>query len=482
MMLSMNKKQRLILIALICATFFHSAWATLNQIVQKADAKVVMGVMVQDATTGRIVYQYNADRLFLPASSMKIFTAVASLLELGPNFHFPTNVYTDAKFIQGGILTGNLYVTFSGDPTLTSADIVYLLEILRKRGIKQINGNVVLTFPFYTAQKYPPGGSEKDHVHPFGAPVTPVIIDQNALTFIISTTGAGQHANVSIHDPSGRIQFDNQLYTKKLGERCGLSYHLEGNFLSLKGCVAPRKQPYVERIALTDPASYAEGVVAMAIKHWGIIIKGKILQSSTPKSAILLESHASEALPVILSETLKPSNNVFANALYLKVGQMYWHQMATWKNSGLAVKFLLERYAKVSMKSATIIDGAGLSRDNRVTPRQMVDMLYKIKQHFELSNHFISALPVPGQKGTLIHRHIAADRLQRNIHAKTGTMKGIVGLAGYLPSANHHELVFAILTNATTPLVFKTDQVFIPLWKYKGLEDEICRYLMSVNT
>ncbi len=479
----MKRKFLLTLVGCVLTAYFHLASATIDQILQKSGSNAVMGVAVKDATTGRVIYQHNANRLFLPASSLKIYTAAAALILLGPNFHFPTSVYTDAPSIQPGVLKGNLYVTFSGDPTLTSSDIVEVLETLKKQGITQIQGNVILSFPDYSmAEKYPPNTAERDRIHPYGAPVLPVIIDQNALTFIIHTYGAGQQAEVSLNDPSGALRLSNGLYTKKPGQRCGLSYSLDDNhLLTLKGCVAPRREPYVERISLKDPASNAVGIVKMAIRHWNVNVTGQVIQGSMPMSAKLMNSHASEALPMILSDTLKPSNNVFANALYFKVGQVYWKKTATWQNSGLAVKAILENYAKVPMQSATIVDGAGLSRDNRVSPMQAVELLYSMEQKFALSDDFISALPVPGQKGTMAHRYIAPNHLQKQIHAKTGTVRGVVGLAGYLPSANHHTLIFAFMTNATNPLVFSTDQFSFPAWKYREIENDICRYLMKMN-
>lgn len=481
----MKRKFLWALTGLWLSTFFNVALATLDQIVQKTGREAVIGVAVKDVTTGHVIYQHNANRLFVPASSLKVYTAAAALIMLGPNFRFPTNVYTDAPSLTPGVLHGNLYVTFSGDPTLTSSDLVEVLSILQKKSITQIQGNIILVPPLYTAEKYPPGAVKNDRLHPYGAPITPVIVDQNAITFIIHTTRPGQLASVSVADPSNHVRITNSLYTKRPQTRaCSLSYHLdEQNQFNIHGCVIPRSAPYPERVPISNPMSYAEGVVGVGLKHWGVNVQGQIISNQTmPSTAKLLNSHTSAVLPQILADTLKPSNNVFANALYLKVGQIYWRKMATWENSGLAVKQILEKYAGVPMSSATLMDGAGLSRLDRVSPIQTIELLSYMEQKFQLSDDFISALPVPGEKGTMVHRHIMrSQEAQSHIHAKTGTMKGIVGLTGYLPSTNHHALVFSIITNSASNLVYSTDQVYLPLWKYRGLEDEICRYLMNAN-
>jgi D-alanyl-D-alanine carboxypeptidase/D-alanyl-D-alanine-endopeptidase (penicillin-binding protein 4) len=463
---------------------FCSPWAFagLDQIVQQSGKDAVMGVVVKDATTDRIIYQHNADHLFIPASSLKVYTGAAALIMLGPTYRFDTSLMTDAKTIRGGTLMGNLYVVFSGDPTLTSPDIMDVMSVLKKKAVNHVQGNVILVYPSYTGEKYPPGAMVSDRLHPYGAAVTPVIIDQNAITFLINTTRPGQLARVGASDASHRIHLiRNALYTKRPGTRaCGLSYHLdEQNQLSVQGCVAPSSAAYVERVPVGNPSAYAQDVVSMALAHWGVVVHGHILTGQAPASTMLLNVHQSEPLPKILAETLKPSNNVFANALYLKIGSVYWRQMATWQNSGLAIKQILEKYAGVPMKSAILVDGAGLSRMNRVTPMQTVTLLTNMQHKFMLSDDYISAFPVPGEKGTLKRWRLAPQVRQQNMHAKTGTMKGIVGLAGYLLSSNHHSIVFAIMTNSTSPQLAYSDHIPFASWKYRDLEGKICQYLMN---
>lgn len=480
----MRRKLLLILAGWMLAFLAPLAVAGLDQFVQQADKNAIMGVVVKDVSTGRIIYQHNADHLFIPASSLKVYTAAAALIMLGPNYHFETGVYTDARGVNSGTLNGNLYINFGGDPTLTSSNLVDVLSILKTKGITRIQGNVVLAYPAYTAEKYPPGVVASDRLHPYGAPITPVIIDQNATTFIITSTRPGQLAQISASDASHRIRvIRNALYTKRPGTKgCSLSYHLDNlNQLTVQGCIAPRSAPYVERVPLVNPSNYAEGVVNVGLKHWGVTVQGKVAPGQMPSSAQRLNVHQSDALPVILANTLKPSNNVFANALYLKVGLTYWRQMATWQNAGLAVKQILEKYAAVPMQSATMVDGAGLSRWNRITPMQTVTLLGNMEHKFMLSDDYISAFPVPGQKGTMMHWHIAPQAQQEHIHAKTGTMKGIVGLAGYMLSANHHPLVFAIMTNSTSSQLSVSDHVGLATWKYRQLEDKICHYLMNTS-
>ena len=121
----MKIKQWMILILLITTQCIFTAQAAnklqqdINAIIAQANLPATIGIVVQSAKTGNILYQKNPNQLFVPASNLKLFTAIAGLLYLGPDYQFQTVIATDAEHITNGILEGNLYVKFSGDPDLT---------------------------------------------------------------------------------------------------------------------------------------------------------------------------------------------------------------------------------------------------------------------------------------------------------------------------------------------------------------------------
>jgi serine-type D-Ala-D-Ala carboxypeptidase/endopeptidase (penicillin-binding protein 4) len=161
---------------------------------------------------------------------------------------------------------------------------------------------------------------------------------------------------------------------------------------------------------------------------------------------------------------LKKSDNIIAGALFKKLGQLYSRQPGSWENGSLAVSQILAKNAGVNISGMRILDGSGLSPDNLATPQQMMQVLEFAFHHQATSEEFMSALPIAGIDGTLKHR---MGNIARKIRAKTGTISGVVGLAGYAQSADKEALGFVIIINGSKGYG----------WRYKTLEDKIATAL-----
>ena len=134
----------------------------INQIIGPKSNNADIGVYVKSMNTNSTLYTYNANQPLTPASTMKILTAEAALIFLGPNYRFSTQLLTDAKSVKNGVLQGNLYVVFSGDPSLTYYDLADLLNALRSQQITAIEGNVYIDNTAYDQSFYGPGWLGKD--------------------------------------------------------------------------------------------------------------------------------------------------------------------------------------------------------------------------------------------------------------------------------------------------------------------------------
>src|SRR5262249_31002082 len=148
----------------------------------------------------------------------------------------------------------------------------------------------------------------------------------------------------------------------------------------------------------------------------------------------------------LINEMLKKSDNVIAGAIFKKLGQLYTHRPGSWENGSLAVSEILSKRAGVDTTGLRILDGSGLSPDNLAKPAQMMQVLNFAYHHDLTSDPFISALPIAGIDGTLKHR---MGNIARKVRAKTGTISGVVSLAGYATSADKEPLAFVIIINGT---------------------------------
>ena len=177
--------------------------AEINRIVYEADPSATVGIHIKSMKYGDTLYSKNDQRLLIPASIMKIFTAEAALLYLGPQFKFPTRFFTDVprENVNNGVINGNIYFVHSGDPSLTYSDVTNLMALLKSEQITRINGNVYIDNSAYDQNNFGPGWIGNDTRYCYAAPINASIINHNCLNFKIAPANRpGYLANIVPND------------------------------------------------------------------------------------------------------------------------------------------------------------------------------------------------------------------------------------------------------------------------------------------
>ncbi len=455
------------------ATLLLDIQSGMDSILSKISPNVHMGIMVQSVDGRRILYQKNADNLFTPASVNKLFVAIASLDYLKPEYHFDTRLRTTGQVNQG-VLNGDLYVQFSGDPTLTDKQLVNLLNELQALGINQINGYVYLDNTAYGSSAYAPGWFIHDLIFGYAAPLNAVILNENRFAIILSpSTQTGKPASVATTVPSGVVQVDNNTTTSAGRTQCPMSVYSDNdNIYHVNGCIAklPSKQYFA--LALRNPIIYARVLIANTLAKNNIRFNGTVDIQKAPPTAIVLARHESPPLNFIVKNMLKDSDNLYTNSILKQVGGVYYQTQGTWQNGLNAIKQILGGPAGIDFNQIHLFDGSGLSKYNQVSPRQLARLLHYAYNNPRIEPDLWNALPIAGQDGTLRGRLIAFAKGEA-IHAKTGTMKnsGVSALAGYMQTKNNGLIVFVIMTNGLED----THHV------YKYTEDRICKFLLTAK-
>jgi serine-type D-Ala-D-Ala carboxypeptidase/endopeptidase (penicillin-binding protein 4) len=444
----------------------------MSAILSKVSPNAHMGIIVQSVEDGRVLYQYNADNLFTPASVNKLFVAIASLDYLKPDYHFETLLRTTGQINQG-ILNGDLYVQFSGDPTLTDKQLTDLLEELRTLNIHQINGRVFLDNTAYGSAAYASGWLLHDLIFGYAAPLNAVILNENRFAIILSPTATHRPASVDTTVPGGVVHVENSTSTSAGRAECPLSVYSENdNTYHVTGCIPKQPSKQYFALALRNPVVYAKILIADTLAKNGIAFNGAIDIQKAPASAIVLGRHESPPLNQIVKTLLKHSDNLYTNSILKQLGGIYYQTQGTWQNGLNAIKQILGAPAGIDFGKIHLFDGAGLSRYNQVSPRQLAQLLQYAYKNPKIEPDLWDALPIAGQDGSLRGRLtlLAKDDV---IHAKTGTMKnsGVSALAGYMKSKNNGLLVFVIMTNGLED----THHV------YKNTEDRICSFLLTAR-
>lgn len=406
-----------------------------------------IAVYVKSMKSGDTLYSRNISQPLVPASTMKVLTAEAALLFLKSDYRFPTHLLTDAKSVKNGVLQGNLYIVLNGDPTLTFNDVLELMNNLQTQQIQAVSGNVYIDNTAYDQRFYGPGWVYKDKSYCYGAPISASIINHNCLPFKIALPKEGRNNRVG---SAGRNRQPN----------CSLhlSSSLNGGF-EIGGCMPGGKTEWIGSYVVTDVPEYNRALFKGVLNQLGVRVYGTVTFGTAPANLSMVGLHASKPLSELLTEMLKKSDNIIAGALFKKLGQLYTHRPGSWENGSFAVSQILSKRAGVDVTGLRILDGSGLSPDNLAKPSQMMQVL-DFAFHHEIANDFISALPIAGVDGTLKHR---MKNIIRKVRAKTGTISGVVSLAGYATAATGEPLAFVIMVNGNKGMT----------WRYKEMEDRI---------
>ena len=448
---------------------------TINKILASSHENLNAGIIVANLSTGKILYEKNPTRLFLPASNLKLFTAYAALKKLGPSFTYQTAVYADTSHLQNGILDGNVYFKFSGDPELSLPQLNTLVSSLSIKGIQKINGAVIIDNSDYDAAGLGPGWMWDDQNYCFGAPVNALIIDHNC--FSVNLFPANQLNALSFLKPVQPplfVTLNNQIRTVANNTGCKIKVQgNDNNNYTLNGCINSAKPGSTKAATTLDIATrnaplYATKSLAQLLQNNHIVVTKGIQFGLVNSNENLIAVTNSKPLTKIISDMLKPSDNLIANSLFKKMGELTSQRIGSWETGKKAMQALLQSELFIEPHSQIIVDGSGESRYDLVTPQQILVLLLSVYRNPMLTNIYIPALPIAGIDGTLQDRMRAAG-IKGRVLAKTGSMAGVSSLSGFIKTTHKQTLAFVILFNN-----FAGSET-----KYRALQDRICEYLVK---
>jgi serine-type D-Ala-D-Ala carboxypeptidase/endopeptidase (penicillin-binding protein 4) len=361
----------------------------ISQIIESDSGNAEVAVYIKSMSNGSTLYARKISTLFTPASTLKIFTAEAALLYLGPEYRFSTQVLTDASGVSNGMLKGNLYVVLSGDPSLTYEELLELMMSLKNEGIRSIEGNVYIDNSAYDQRIYGPGWEGEDKAYCYAAPISASIINHNCLPFQVSAAGSGQKAKIVKSPKYFYPEIKNSVVTRRRSSGCSVRLTKEpGSPLSVDGCL-PKGRSWGMSYVVTDLPEYNRALFKSILSQLSIKVYGKVTFAIAPDNLEYIGTHSSKPLNLLVKDMLKKSDNIIAGALFKKLGQLHSRQPGSWENGSVAVSKILSRQAGVSVSGMRILDGSGLSADNLATPAQMMKVLDFAYHHPATSYDFI---------------------------------------------------------------------------------------------
>ena len=432
------------------------------------------GVRIVSLDHNRVLFERNANRLFLPASNAKLFTTSLALARLGPDYRFQTRVLADRTPGPDGCVE-SLRLVGGGDPNLSGRAIPYRLDApagdplaaiedlaaqVAAHGVRCVLADIVGDDTAYVWQPYPDGWSVDDPVWDYGAAVSALSINDNTLSItVLPGRYTSDPARIVLTPPVDYYEIDNRVRTQA-GERQIMLDRLPGaRQLQIWGTL-PLKDAAgdVEVVGIDDPALYAADAFRDALARHRIAIRGEaravhlfpnqvadLKDGPAPEPAAGMEIAHRDSAPLVedLRITDKVSQNLHAEMALRAVAKERRHVGSI--EAGIAEQHAFLDEAGVDRRGYTFEDGSGLSRLDLVTPDAVVRLLaYMYRSPARAA--WLSLLPVAGQDGTLHERFkgtVAAGR----IFAKTGSLSHVSALSGYARRKNGEMLAFSILVN-----------------------------------
>lgn len=434
-------------------------------IAQPQFARADWGIAARSLDTGKVLYAHDAGRLLVPASTAKLFTAGLALTNLGSTTRIATTLYATSTHVSAnGTLRGDLILYGRGDPSLgldaSTADWAdRMAAALTQLGVKRVAGNLIADATYFTGIPVGTGWEANDLQTWYGAPATALNVDGNLMHVTVSRDG--RHCcNLSVTPDVAGLQIDNETGTAAT-QPLSLYRPLGSATLFALGQLPARIQRHTYVLSLPDPARAAAETLRAALARVGITLTGRITVLRWPESDPALTQPGTRALASIdsptISElvhhTLKDSDNLYAQALWLQVGAAAAQRNVcnatptptTSSDWALCALHAILTRASIPTDAVLLAEGSGLARQNLVTPDALVAWLaWSTTQPW--SGEFRAALPIAGVDGTLanrFHGSTAAD----NLRAKTGTLSHDYTLAGFVTDAAGEHIVFAIMLN-----------------------------------
>ena len=424
------------------------------------------GLLIADAESGETLYEQNADKYFVPASNMKLFTTALALAKLGPDFRFHTTLETPGTISSQGALNGDLVLVGRGDPNLSNRKFPYelkeefdgppekglaeLADALVAKGVRQISGDVVGDDSYFPRERYPNGWEIDDMVWEYGAAISAIVVNDNTVTLTL-TPGeqVGGPVQAAVTPTTPDFVVENNVTTSAADVKSDLTLTREpgSNLVVVKGTLPAKSAPRKLVLAIEEPAQHAAATLKRLLEERGVKVAGVArARHDHPElggDPVVLAEHVS----VPLGDALKLINKISQNLHTEMLLRTAARQSGPWATTDDLMKIPADFYATAGIAPGDVIqtDASGLSRHDLVTPRAIVTLL-AFAQKQPWFGLYYASLPVAGVDGTLEDRMKNTPAAGR-IHAKTGSVEHVRTLSGFAETASGRRLIFSFLSN-----------------------------------
>ena len=429
-----------------------------------------MGAIVLRGNT--TVLSHGAERSMQPASTMKLVTTAVGLEQLGPIFRGRTELRTSADVING-VLKGDLILRGGADTDFNADVLAHMLQTLRNQGIVKIKGDLILDRQLFQPARPDIGAAPFDESAEFRYNVIPDALLLNTNLLDINMNSTDRQLSILMQPPLENVSITSDM--KLVKGSCArwedgwrppeyrrdasgkLQVILHGTF--------PQNCSKATSINVLDRNDYADRLFRATWKRLGGTITGAVREApltglpptAEPVGTRMLADHVARALPEVLRDINKTSDNTLARTLFLSLGSLQsdgWLgsrpvAMAAPEDTASRARQVIQEWFQrhhIDTQGMLVDNGSGLSRTGRIAPAQLAGVLQAMQQS-PWAPEFQSSLPIAALDGTMRKRMLNSPAAAR-ARIKTGTLKNVVAIAGYVPDANNQLCVVVAMINS----------------------------------
>jgi len=435
------------------------------------------GVHIKPVDGADVWYSRNADKLMMPASTLKIVTLAAAADRLGWDFRYETRVYADGQ-IRAGVLHGDLIVAGAGDPSLDDWDGIATrlwsgwATQLKAAGISAIDGRIVGDDNAFEDEGLGAGWAWDDIPTGFAAPTSALQFNEgNVQVRLAPGDAVGERAIATLAPDTSAMTLTSFIVTGPAGSAgTVVRRRLPGSSrLELHGSLPLRGRPFSMNASVDNPTLYYVRALRAALIADGITVSGPAvdIDEITPQprhdTLMPLITSQSDPLSVLATTMMKLSQNQYAEAMLKTIGA------GTIEAGRTAVKETLKAW-NIDPAGLIQLDGSGLSRYNYVTAETMTSVLLHVGRSERLRAVYESTLPIAGRDGTLEQR-MRGTGAEGRAFVKTGSMNNVRSAAGYARTADNRLVAFTIIANnfdnSSAVINAATDEIIARIATYR---------------
>ena len=423
-------------------------------------ARALVGIRIESLSTVRLLYERNGQKLVVPASNMKLLTMAVAAEKLGWDYSFETRLEAAGR-IQNGVLSGDLIVTGTGDPSIVAQDLGAAAlfgewaAALRAAGIRRVDGRILGDDHAFDKEGIGAGWAWDYLTAAYAAPSGALSYNENTVVARIAPgTAAGESGRVELLPPGSGLELVNEVETGPAGSTLSLELgRMPGSArLTVRGRIPAGRDAVLRSTTVEQPTRFFVGAFRLALAERGIPVSGGAwdlddveVAPSVPRQ--MIATRRSLALSYLAGYFMKVSQNFYGETFLKALGRTTGRPGSA-AGGRQVVRDTLAGWG-VPADAFVMNDGSGLSRYDYVTADAIVTILKHVWNDPRLRGPFLATLPVGAHDGTLETR-MRGTILDGRVQAKTGTISNMRALSGYLETKSGERVVFSIIANHFT--------------------------------